>query len=60
MIIWVIKMLLKFMKPIAKIAIMAGLLDTLLMREMKKNSRSRPKNPLAKKANLKFIRRPVG
>lgn len=29
MIIWVIKMLLKFMKPIAKIAIMAGLLDTL-------------------------------
>ena len=30
MIIWIIKMLLKFMKPIAKIAIMAGLLDTLL------------------------------
>lgn len=30
MIIWVIKMMLKFMKPLLKIAIMAGLLDTVL------------------------------
>ena len=27
---WIIKMLLKFMKPLAKFAIMAGLLDTIL------------------------------
>ena len=27
---WIIKMLLKFMKPIAKFAIMAGLLETIL------------------------------
>lgn len=30
MISWIIKMLLKFMKPIAKIAIAYGLLDTIL------------------------------
>ena len=30
MIIWIIKMLLKFMKPIAKLAIMSGLLEELL------------------------------
>ena len=30
MIIWVIKMLLKFMKPLAKIAIKAGLLESIL------------------------------